>query len=83
MITAAYTVGAPGLREAPVVLLLQGTLSAGMFMLLRQAPPDRRTPRWWPRPRPVRTSWRGRRPVRTNKTSNGDCTTPCSPPSPW
>ncbi|GAA5217292.1 sensor histidine kinase [Streptomyces thinghirensis] len=37
VITAAYTVGAPGLREAPVVLLLQGTLSAGMFMLLRRA----------------------------------------------
>ncbi|TDC79097.1 sensor histidine kinase [Streptomyces hainanensis] len=37
VITAAYTIGAPGLREAPVVLVLQGILSAGMFVLLRRA----------------------------------------------
>ncbi|MFD5268968.1 sensor histidine kinase [Streptomyces sp. NPDC058335] len=37
VIATAYTVGAPGLREAPVVLLLQGILSAGMFILLRRA----------------------------------------------
>ncbi|MFM9707651.1 MULTISPECIES: sensor histidine kinase [Streptomyces] len=37
VIATAYTAGAPGLREAPVVLLLQGMLSAGMFVLLRRA----------------------------------------------
>jgi signal transduction histidine kinase len=37
VIATAYTAGAPGLREAPVVLLLQGVLSAGMFILLRRA----------------------------------------------
>jgi signal transduction histidine kinase len=37
VITATYTVGAPGLREAPLVLALQGILSAGMFVLLRRA----------------------------------------------
>ncbi len=37
VITATYTVGAPGLREAPIVLALQGVLSAGMFLLLRRA----------------------------------------------
>lgn len=37
VITAAYTLGAPGLREAPVVLVLQGILSAGLFVLLRRA----------------------------------------------
>ncbi|GAB2882200.1 sensor histidine kinase [Streptomyces mayteni] len=37
VITATYTIGAPGLREAPVVLVLQGILSAGMFVLLRRA----------------------------------------------
>lgn len=37
VIASAYTAGAPGVREAPVVLLLQGLLSAGMFVLLRRA----------------------------------------------
>ncbi|MFD5315776.1 sensor histidine kinase [Streptomyces sp. NPDC127098] len=37
VITATYTIGAPGLREAPLVLALQGILSAGMFVLLRRA----------------------------------------------
>ncbi|MFI6083009.1 sensor histidine kinase [Streptomyces sp. NPDC051217] len=37
VITVAYTVGVPGLREAPVVLVLQGILSAGTFILLRRA----------------------------------------------
>ncbi|MFD3482303.1 sensor histidine kinase [Streptomyces sp. NPDC058665] len=37
VITVAYMAGVPGLREAPVVLVLQGILSTGTFVLLRRA----------------------------------------------
>ncbi len=35
-IAVAYTVGAPGVREAPVILVLQGLLAAAVVVLLRR-----------------------------------------------
>ncbi|MFF2644862.1 hypothetical protein ACFVUB_34100 [Streptomyces niveus] len=48
VITVSCTAGVPDLREAPVVLVLQGILSAGMFILMRRAADSAPTPS--PRP---------------------------------
>ena len=83
VIATAYTAGAPGLREAPVVLLLQGVLSAGMFILLRRA--ARSADSTLAAKAEARANDLARAAARADERdgSSGGCMTPCSPPSPW
>ncbi|OLT16562.1 hypothetical protein BJF79_18245 [Actinomadura sp. CNU-125] len=81
LIAAAYTAGAPGPREAPVLLLVQGALAATLVGLLRREARavDRELAA---RADAAAARARVRRPAPTSATSSAACTTPCSRPSP-